>query len=136
MLSFCWQVLAHPEIYQRLTKEIIDAPLSPIVEYGEGLSLPYFQACLQETMRLQPALPFNMTRKVPDCGANVNDVLLPGGTQVAVSAWVMHRDETVFGPRTGDFNPDRWLDVDPLRLKRMERCMFQVRSLCCHLHIG
>lgn len=136
MLSFCWQVLAHPAIYQRLTKEILDTPLSPIVEYGEGLSLPYFQACLQETMRLQPALPFNMTRQVPDCGANVNGAPLPGGTQVAVSAWVMHRDEKVFGPHTGEFNPDRWLDVDPIKLKRMERCMFQVISFYYHLLSG
>ncbi|KAJ5622904.1 hypothetical protein N7490_011509 [Penicillium lividum] len=125
MHSFCWQILANPQIHRKLVAELLDAPLSPVIQYEEAISLPYFQACLQETMRLQPALSHNMPRVVPDGGATVDGTFLPGGTRVAVSAWVMHRDKTVFGSDSNSFNPERWLDVDVDRVKRMERCMFQ-----------
>ncbi|KAJ5761286.1 hypothetical protein N7520_008442 [Penicillium odoratum] len=125
MHSFCWNVLAHPMVHEKLVAELLDASLSPMVQYDQAITLPYFQACLKETMRLQPALPFNMTRTVPDAGATVDGINLPGGTRVAVSAWVIHRDESVFGPNTSSFNPERWLEADFDRLKKMERCMFQ-----------
>lgn len=126
MHSFCWHVLANPEVHKRLTEELMSAPFSQMVQYEEAISLPYFQACLKETMRLKPALAFNMTRTVPSTGSTVNGMHLPGGVRVAVSAWVVQRDEVVFGPAPGSFNPQRWLDADLQQLKRMERCMFQV----------
>lgn len=67
----------------------MSVPFSDMVQYEEVISLPYFQACLKETMRLQPALTFNMTRTVPSTGSTVNGMHLPGGTRVAVSAWVV-----------------------------------------------
>lgn len=127
MHTFCWHVLSNPKVHQRLTAEILQIPSSELVEYEQGLSLPYFQACLKETMRLQPALSANITRMVPKAGAIIDGEFVPGGTQVAVNSWVMHRDETVFGGNTGEFDPDRWLIKDEERLKRMERCMFQVQ---------
>lgn len=125
MQSFCWHILANHEVHRRLVAEILGAPLSPIIKYEEAIALPYFQACLKETMRLQPALPFNITRTVPDSGATVNGIVLPPGTRVAVSAWVMHRNEGVSGSQTDSFDPQRWLNADADRLKKMERRMFQ-----------
>jgi cytochrome P450 len=126
MQSFCWHVLANPEIHRKLIAELLNSDLSPIVQYDEGIKIPYFQACLKETMRLQPALPFNITRTVPDEGATVDGISLPGGTRVAVSSWVIHRAEEVFGLHTHLFKPERWLELDVDRLKKMERCMSQV----------
>ncbi|KAJ6016814.1 hypothetical protein N7451_000193 [Penicillium sp. IBT 35674x] len=120
MHSFCWHVLANPQVHRKLIAELLDAALSPIVQYDEGIALTYFQACLKETMRLQPALPFNITR-----GATVTDTFLPGSVRVGVSAWVMHRDEIVFGPDSRSFRPERWLEATGGRMKKMERCMFQ-----------
>ena len=126
MHSFCWHVLANPDVHRKLTTELLEAPLSPMVQYDQVIKLHYFQACLKESMRLQPALPFNITRTVPEGGATVNDTFLPGSTRVGVSAWVMHRDQSVFGSDSESFRPERWTEADDDTLKRMERCMFQV----------
>lgn len=130
MQSFVWHVLSNAAVHKKLVVEVLHAPLSPVVQYKEAQSLPYFQACLKEAMRLQPAVGFNITRNVPVGGAELNGTWLPGGTQVAVNAWVMHRDKDVFGEDADHFNPERWLNAPEERVKLMERCMFQVSSLC------
>lgn len=129
MQSFCWNVLNNPEIYAKLTDEILAADMSDMVQYNEAQTLPYFQACLKEAMRLQPAVGLNITRKVPPSGAEIDGVKLPGGTQVAVNGWVLHRDREVFGADAEVFRPERWLVEDKERVRNMERCMFQVSSI-------
>jgi cytochrome P450 len=92
-------------------------------------NLPYFQACLKEAMRLQPAVGLNITRKVPPGGAEIDGVRVPEGTSVAVNGWVLHRDEAVWGKDADIYRPERWLDVDKERLREMDRSMFQVSRL-------
>lgn len=129
MQSFVWHVLSNPDVHQKLVEELLRSPLSKTVQYKEAQALPYFQACLKEAMRLQPAVGFNITRRVPPGGAQINGTWLPGGTQVAVNAWVMHRDKDIFGNDSEYYDPDRWLNEDKERVKLMERCMFQVSTV-------
>lgn len=117
------------EVYQKLVNELLTNELSDIVQYKEAQSLPYFQACLKETMRLQPAVAFNITRNVSEGGATIDGVWLGAGTKVAVNAWVMHRDVNVFGADADKFNPERWIARTSEQLKTMDRCMFQVCDL-------
>ena len=126
MHSFCWNVLSIRSVYEKLVAELVNAPLSEPVQFTEGLSLPYFQACLKEAMRLQPALATSIIRQVPSTGAEIDGVFIPGNTHVSINAWVLQRDRTVFGADAEVYNPDRWFTRDENALKRMERCMFQV----------
>jgi hypothetical protein len=126
MQSFCWHVLHNRHVYDRLVREITDAQMSEMVQYNEAQELSYFQACLKEAMRLQPAVGLNITRKVPPQGAEIGGMKLPGGTSVAVNGWVLHRDRGVFGDDADTYRPERWLEADKDRLRNMERCMFQV----------
>src|SRR5215470_6841193 len=97
MHSFCWHVLSRPKVHARLVAELRQNPLPDIVQYNEAASLPYFQACLKEAMRLQPAVGFNITRYVPNTGIEIEGIWLPPRTQVAVNGWVLHRDKETFG---------------------------------------
>lgn len=136
MTSFIWNVLDTPSAHERLVEEILSADaadeLSEVVAWEEAQTrLPYFQACLKEAMRINPAVGVPIYRKVPPTGADIDGVFVPGGTEIAVHAWVLHRDRTIFGEDAEIFRPERWLasegdekDVD--RVKRMERYMFQV----------
>lgn len=136
MISFVWNVLSNPSVHERLVNEILrlDAAgqLSEVVAWDEAQhKLPYFQACLKEAMRISPAVGVPLYRKVPPMGADIDGVFVPGGTEIAVNAWVLHRDRTIFGEDAEIFRPERWLakegdEKDVERVKRMDRYMFQV----------
>jgi cytochrome P450 len=126
MQSFCHHVLRDPAIHARLENELDNAAasghLSAFPLWNETQALPYFQACLKEAMRLRPAVGLNITRLVPPQGAEIAGRRLPGGTRVAVNAWVLHRDEGVFGAQPKSYRPERWLEG---AARGMERYMFQ-----------
>ncbi len=127
MQSFCWNVLNDRRVYDKLIDEIMSADLSEMVEFDEAQkNLPYFQACLKEAMRLQPAVGLNITRKVPVGGANIDGRKIPTGTEVSVNGWVLHREESFWGKDAVVYRPERWTEVSKERLREMERCMFQV----------
>lgn len=135
MQTFMWNVLSKPMVYKRLMEEILAADdsskLSQIVTWDEAQRhLPYFQACLKEAMRIGPAVGLAIYRKVPGLGTEIDGTFIPGGTELAVNAWVLHRDKDIFGNDADDYRPERWLspegnEKDEARVKRMDRYMFQ-----------
>lgn len=143
MQSFMWYVLNDVRIYERLTDEILEADaagdLSETVAWEESQKrLLYFQACLKEAMRMAPAVGLAIYRKAP-IGASIENQYIPAGTECAVNAWVLHRDQEIFGDDANVFRPERWCVNDKdqkseLRVKKMERYMFQVSPQ--HLRMG
>lgn len=129
MQSFFSEVLRRPEIYGKLQKEIDEASkngqLSEKVTYPEAQKLDYFQACLKEALRLRPAVGVNITRLVPPGGADIDGKWYPGGTSVAVNAWVTHRDKALFGEDADSYRPERWLENED-RARQMEKYGFWV----------
>ncbi len=139
MQTFLWHILADRRIYEKLTAELTVAEkagrLSDNIRDSEAREeLPYFQACLQEAMRLRPAVGLNMTRSVPMPHAEVDGHLLPGGTRVAVNAWVLHRNKAIFGEDADVFKPERWI-LDAAQGGQMRRHMFHFGA-GAHLCIG
>ena len=67
---------------------------------------------------------------MPAEGATFCNYHLPPGTVVGVNAWVIHRDKTIFGADASQFRPERWLDVAPETLKRMNRAYIPVSRNC------
>lgn len=70
------------------------------------MDLPCFQACLDEAMRLRPAVGLNIYRRLPVAGLEIDGQHYPGGTQVAVNGWVLHRNKTVFGEDAEIYRPE------------------------------
>ncbi|KAK1952053.1 benzoate 4-monooxygenase cytochrome P450 [Colletotrichum sublineola] len=130
MQSLCWHVLSSTQVHAKLVAEVADAVKSGVlsatgnVSWKEAQQLPYFQACLREAMRLRPAVGLNITRVVPPEGTELIGHFFPGGTQVAVNGWVLHRDKRIFGQDADDYRPERWL-VSVEKAKQMDRYMFQ-----------
>jgi len=128
MQSFFHLLLNSPTSYKKIVDEIDAAhergTLSEPVSYTEAQDLPYFQACLMEAMRLRPAVGLNIYRKLPSEGMTIDGTYFPGGTEVAVNGWVLHRDKTVFGQDADEYRPERWLEFNA---KEMHRHMYQVR---------
>lgn len=74
--------------------------------------LPYLEAVLKEGLRRFAPIPMSLPRHVPQGGAVVDGVWLPGGTIVSCQAYTLHRlDRSVF-PDPEAFVPERWLEQE------------------------
>ena len=131
MLRFIYLVNVSPSVHSRLMDEInaaqAEGRLSNVVTFREAQALPYFQAALRESIRYGPASGLSLPRRVPPQGATVDGEYLAPGTEVCLNAWVLHRDQAVFGPDADYFRPERWLECTEEQNKTMERSMFHVR---------
>lgn len=115
--------MSNPQVYTKLTSEIRGAGLSANVTWAEAQELPYFQACLSETMRLKPAVGLSMPRYVPKTGAKIDGKYYPGGIAVSINGAAVHRDATTYGDHPDEFRPERWLTGNT---KEMKKHMYQV----------
>ena len=67
-----------------------------------------------------------MERVVPEPGIESNGYFIPQGTVVSIAHYVTHRDTSVFGEDAEAFRPERWLEADPITLKKMEHSFMAV----------
>lgn len=110
-------LLKNPAALARLRAELDDAARegrfsdyeTGLVTWHESQTLPYLDACVKEAFRLHPAPGLPMERIVPRGGLEIAGRKIPGGTIVGCSAWVLHRNEEVFGPDVEAYRPERWL---------------------------
>jgi cytochrome P450 len=158
-------IVGDKRIYNKVMSEIEEAVeegnLNFPLTYAEGTKLSYFQvsrcsltepkrrmnnlyqqACLKETLRLHPAVPWTLPRVVPEGGAVLAGHYFPAGalsslpdtatfkltifrldtgTQVAMDPFVFHRRTEAFGEDAAVFRPERWLEADDATKKVMER---------------
>lgn len=110
-----------------------------LVRWEEVRDLPYLNAVIKEALRCHPAAGLPLERIVPPQGATICGQHLPGGTIVGCTAWVVHRDEGVFGARAGEFRPERWLDATEEQQARMNGALFSFGAgtrTCIGKHIS
>lgn len=138
LAAFFYFLLRTPGCYKTLVGEINDAFATGLISSTDGIvtwsdaqKLPYFQACVQETFRIHPAIGMILERIVPPQGMYISGQFIPGETVVGCNPWVVQRQTDVFGEDVDIWRPERWL-ADPLRgaeeehrLKRMNNAMFQ-----------
>ncbi|KAJ6031441.1 hypothetical protein N7540_002173 [Penicillium herquei] len=110
-------LLKNPKVYKRLMEEIESAAqmglISQVAQYSEVTEhLPYYAACIYETMRLSPPGATILPRYVSEPGADLYGTFVPPGTEVTVNSWIIHRDRALYGEDAEDFCPDRWLDPE------------------------
>jgi cytochrome P450 len=88
-------------------------------------SCNYLDACIEETLRLSPAVLSQLPREVMKGGIMVDDHFVPEGMVVGVPAYVVHHNKTTF-PEPWSFRPERWLaagDVSKEQVKRAQEAM-------------
>ncbi|KAI0179684.1 cytochrome P450 [Hypoxylon sp. FL1284] len=100
-------LLQEPEIYQILSKEIRDnfksySDITP----ANLASLPYLNACLEESLRAFPSNNLGLPRISP--GAQVDGTFVPRGVYCQTSMFAMWRDPRFFHEPL-KFRPQRWL---------------------------
>ena len=79
-------------------------------------------------MRMHPGVGFPLERYVPKGGAQLCGVFLPAGTNVSMSAPVLHQDQSIFGLDADVFRPERWIEATQEQVKSMDRAMLHVST--------
>jgi benzoate 4-monooxygenase len=106
-----YYLLRNPASLQRLREELDTAlvDIDVVAPHSLVRNLPYLRACLDESLRLSPPVPFSLNRKTPPDGAKIDNQWIPGGTTVDVPAYTAHRNPDFF-PEPEAFRPERWFE--------------------------
>ncbi|GJT69180.1 cytochrome P450 704C1-like protein [Tanacetum coccineum] len=119
MTWFIYMICKHPDIQEKVAKEIKEATNMRNVTNGADFAnsvseealekMQYLHAALTETLRLFPAVPVDAKicfedDVLPD-GYNVNK-----GDMVSYQPYAMGRMKFIWGDDAEDFKPERWLD--------------------------
>nr|GEW02188.1 cytochrome P450 [Tanacetum cinerariifolium] len=124
MLWFIYELCKHPEVQDRVVKEIKEAinmkeEITNVAEFAACVTdaafenMQYLQAALTETIRLYPALPVDPKICFSD------DVLPDGcsvkkGSMVAFTPYAMGKMKFIWGDDAHEFKPERWIDRNGL----------------------
>ncbi|KAH6846992.1 pisatin demethylase [Chaetomium sp. MPI-CAGE-AT-0009] len=108
-------ISTNPRILRTLQAEIDATPPYPqggIIPDESARALPYLTAVIRETLRwLPPGLDL-ATKVVPPEGDVWGGVVLPAGTEIGWNAVGLMRVPEVWGEDSGQFRPERWLEVE------------------------
>ena len=120
-------LLTNPSTMRKARAEIDAADeggkLSKPISYEESRSyLPYFGACIKESLRLDPPAPNLFARVVPKGGKCIGKEHIPEGMEITTNAYVMQRDPALYGPDPEAYRPERWLESP--HANEMEASMF------------
>jgi cytochrome P450 len=104
-----YEVIKNPNIYAKLTAELENAfpDLSAKMELAVLERLPYLSGVVNESLRLSFGVISRLPRIVPEGGAQFEGYIIPAGSTVSMSSWVLHRNEDYF-PLAHEFIPERW----------------------------
>ena len=132
-----YYLLKHPQTHQKLISELTAAAkagkLSRIATWKECQNLPYLEACVKEAERIHPAIGLPLERIVPAEGATICGHYFGAGTVVGMNAWVIHRDQAVFGNDAASWRPERWLCGQAERNKMEETLLTVSNHIFCKL---
>ncbi|KAL1962758.1 hypothetical protein VTN77DRAFT_9212 [Rasamsonia byssochlamydoides] len=105
-----YYLASNPTVYRQLQKHVDEVFPSgdSSFSYDKVRDLPYLEAIINETLRLKPAVPSGQPRVTPASGLQIDEVWIPGDTNMVVPQYVIQRDERNF-PRGAEFLPERWL---------------------------
>jgi cytochrome P450 len=126
-----YNLLKSPASLDRLRREIHAAGLPALVPWSRARAeLPYLDAVVKEATRMHPSFGLPYERVVPGPEpAVVCGKVLPPGTIVGMSAWVVGRDRDLYGQDADEWRPERWLDeegLDEEHRKKMEAGLLAV----------
>nr|XP_037838559.1 1,25-dihydroxyvitamin D(3) 24-hydroxylase, mitochondrial isoform X2 [Chlorocebus sabaeus] len=107
LMWILYNLSRNPKVQQKLFKEIQSVLPENQVPRAEDLrNMPYLKACLKESMRLTPSVPF--TTRTLDKATVLGEYALPKGTVLMLNTQVLGSDEDNFED-SSQFRPERWL---------------------------
>jgi cytochrome P450 len=110
MRAVVYYLAKSPPATAQLVTELQGAAISAPAPWKKIRDLPYLDAVIRESLRVNPGIAMVFERVVPEGGFTLPDGrYLPAGTKAGINPFVTNRDFGVFGDDADDFNPNRWL---------------------------
>ncbi|KAL9005175.1 MAG: hypothetical protein Q9188_002049 [Gyalolechia gomerana] len=109
LCGFFFYITRNPRPYQKLIEEIRSTfdSAHEIVGGPKLSSCRYLRACLDESMRLTPAVPSELSRTILAGGLTIDGEHYPAGVEVGTAAWSTGRSDEFGDPFV--YRPERWL---------------------------
>ncbi|KAJ0426173.1 putative cytochrome P450 [Aspergillus carlsbadensis] len=112
MAALFFYLSRNPDAYARVTKEIrsVFGSQAEVCQGPDLSSCSYLRACIQEAIRLSPAVSGAMWREVLPGGLTIpeHDIQIPAGCEVGTGIWSLNHNERYF-PDPLTFRPERWI---------------------------
>ncbi|KAF5589033.1 cytochrome P450 monooxygenase [Fusarium subglutinans] len=92
----------------------------PVPKWNELQNLPFLDACITESLRLDPPFATSLERIVPPGGMTVCGHFLPEGTVVGMNPYTTNRYRPTWGEDADMWRPSRWLEGDLAYKRKLE----------------
>ncbi|KAL1970353.1 hypothetical protein VTN77DRAFT_5513 [Rasamsonia byssochlamydoides] len=104
-------LVRNPRAMEKLKKEVRESfkDVEEIVSGTQLNELVYLKACIDEAMRLAPAVPGAIPREVMEGGVEVDGVYLPAGTDCGTPTYSIHRHPDYYREPLA-YVPERWIE--------------------------
>ncbi|KAF8158888.1 cytochrome P450 [Mycena galopus ATCC 62051] len=112
LVVFILAMALNPEIMRKAQNEI-DAVVGVgrLPGFEHRSALPYCDALIREVFRWRPLVPLGLAHATSEDDI-YEGCFIPKGTMVLPNIWAMVHDESIYGPHSDQFNPDRFLNAD------------------------
>lgn len=99
----------HPDI-QKKGQEAVDEALGGerLPTFADFGTIPYVDAIINEVLRWKPAVTITIPHGALE-DDHYNGYLIPKGAIVVANICAILQDESVYGPHTDEFKPERFL---------------------------
>lgn len=133
MTSILWCLSRWPEAYRKAVEEV-----RAVYKTSENIGMnslltdcTYLRACLNEAMRVSPALTTPLYREAGPGGSFICGVNVPEGYEVATTVYALHHNE-IYHPDSFTFDPERWLqDKETVKETRAAWAPFSIGARNC-----
>ena len=106
------ELILHPEVQEKLYKEIESAVGNKAVTDADVAGLPYLQSVVKETLRVHPPGPLLSWARLSTSDVQLsNGMLIPAKTTAMVNMWAITHDPKVWEDPL-EFKPERFMEAD------------------------
>ncbi|KAL4786874.1 cytochrome P450 [Aspergillus varians] len=104
-------LVRNPDALEKLKNEVRShfSDVEEIITGSELNQLTYLKACIDEAMRLAPAVPGSIPREASDPVVTVDGLALPEGTGCGTPPYCIHRRPDYYREPLS-YLPDRWIE--------------------------
>ncbi|KAL4938412.1 hypothetical protein BDV06DRAFT_226042 [Aspergillus oleicola] len=127
LVNMLYYLLRAPKHLETIRQEL---GLINIRDYKALQHLPHLNACIYETLRLNPAVPSSGLRLTPAGGLYLAGKFIPEGTTIAVPQYSLFRDERNF-VRPSEWIPERFSTQPELILDRQAFAPWSIGKYSC-----